>query len=256
MNAPTTTANAMTLVQKQDRIKELMDHILTGKASPADKKEVIKLGDEIESEITNRAKEVGALKGSFSKVSATLHEVFGDDLVSMITSSLSFPTLFDAYMAKDEGIVSTHLNNSGFSKGGRPPKTPKKGTTTKVEKKFPSDANESLIHIPVFDTDGPRTAVFDYKKGRIYEAYAKGMDQNGPGSKEIYTLGTAFPKKLLKFGVSVDALKPHFTTKGAEYFATKAGEKELADIVAYVNKKKPSVDKAIADAKAKASKKS
>ncbi len=178
--------------EKQLRFNQLIALFSSGDISDEQEAELIALRKELKQNKVDRVEKLAVLRNQIDELGVSIEELYSAEEIAVAAQKVKV-TLSDK---------------------------------SKVGKKEarPSDSNEVLLVLRNAPGEkGP--SEWRYRQGRIYER------ASGTTSQPWAMREKQFPSKLLKIGTSAEQLRPYFTSSGVAYFASEAGQAELAKLV-------------------------
>jgi len=179
-------------IEKQLRFNQLIALFSSGDISDELEAELIMLQKELKQNKIDRVEKIAYLINKIEEIGADIVELYSADEIALA--------------AQNVNIALSDKRKDG-KKEARP-----------------SDSNEVLLILRNEPGEkGP--SQWRYRQGRIYER------ASGTTSQPWAMREKQFPSKLLKIGTSAEQLRPYFTPAGAAYFASAAGQAELAKLI-------------------------
>lgn len=183
--------------EKQSRFNQLITLFASGDISDEQEAELLLLRKELKSNKAERIELIAELKNQIAKLHVPIDELYSK--AEILSSAQAF------------GLV-TKVTVKKSLPGNRNDRT--------------SDSNEVLLILSKEPGESGPTD-WKYRQGRVYERTGR---MATPWQHKQY------PAKLLNVGYSAESLRPYFTPAGVAFFATEAGQAELAVLVEATNK--------------------
>lgn len=184
--------------EKQSRFDSLIALFSNGDISDEEEVELITLRKELQKNKLERVEQLNRIQAQISELDVEIVELYSRECILAVAKTLE----------------SQINSKAAFS-------TKKSNNEKNVRE---SDGNEVLLVLTHAAGDkGP--GEWSYRQGRVYERASSTTSQPWAMRPKQY------PSKLLKIGTSVEALRAYCTPAGTAYFATEAGQAELAKLV-------------------------